>query len=270
MLRSARPGRPATHGAPALRRGRDRVEPRAPGGGRRRRRSARRLPGDRRLRGDARGRRGAASCGGTRVLRDAGRDSRSRARARRWARDRYRGPYLRDALLDAGALVETLETVTFWSRVPALYEAVSSALRESLTAQGHAAGDPLPRLARVSGRARRCTSPSRARRPRTRSPSGARPRRRRATRSWPPAARSPTTTGSAPTTATGTRGRSGRSASRCCGRSRRRSTPAGVMNPGVLVPPDEAHARAYRYARRPATRAQAIRSNSHLERCRSG
>ena len=33
-----------------------------------------------------------------------------------WERDRYRGPYLRDALLDAGALVETLETVAFWSR----------------------------------------------------------------------------------------------------------------------------------------------------------
>ncbi len=53
-----------------------------------------------------------------------------------WARDRYRGPYLRDALLDAGALVETLETVAFWSRVPKVYAAVSHALRESLSAQG--------------------------------------------------------------------------------------------------------------------------------------
>lgn len=53
-----------------------------------------------------------------------------------WARDRYRGPYLRDALLDAGALVETLETVTFWSLLPALYAAVSGALRDSLIAQG--------------------------------------------------------------------------------------------------------------------------------------
>ena len=53
-----------------------------------------------------------------------------------WARERYRGPYLRDALLNAGALVETLETVTFWSRVPRLYEAVSTALREGLSAQG--------------------------------------------------------------------------------------------------------------------------------------
>jgi alkyldihydroxyacetonephosphate synthase len=53
-----------------------------------------------------------------------------------WARERYRGPYLRDALLEAGALVETLETVAFWSAVPRLYEAVSSALRDSLSAQG--------------------------------------------------------------------------------------------------------------------------------------
>ncbi|HWK16567.1 MAG TPA: FAD-binding oxidoreductase [Solirubrobacteraceae bacterium] len=53
-----------------------------------------------------------------------------------WVRDRYHGPYLRDALLDAGALVETLETVTFWSSLPELYAAVSGALRDSLSAQG--------------------------------------------------------------------------------------------------------------------------------------
>ncbi len=53
-----------------------------------------------------------------------------------WARERYRGPYLRDALLDAGALVETLETVAFWRAVPDLYAAVIVALRETLTAAG--------------------------------------------------------------------------------------------------------------------------------------
>jgi len=53
-----------------------------------------------------------------------------------WARERYRGPYLRDALLDAGALVETLETVTFWRALPDLYAAVSAALRDTLTAAG--------------------------------------------------------------------------------------------------------------------------------------
>ena len=53
-----------------------------------------------------------------------------------WAAGRYRGPYLRDALLDAGALVETLETVAFWAAVPGLYAAVAGALRDTLTGLG--------------------------------------------------------------------------------------------------------------------------------------
>jgi alkyldihydroxyacetonephosphate synthase len=53
-----------------------------------------------------------------------------------WARERYASPYLRDALLDAGALVETLETAVFWSGLTRLYEAVGDALRASLTALG--------------------------------------------------------------------------------------------------------------------------------------
>jgi alkyldihydroxyacetonephosphate synthase len=53
-----------------------------------------------------------------------------------WRRGRYRGPYLRDALLDAGALVETLETATFWSALEPLYTSVSDALRRSLSDQG--------------------------------------------------------------------------------------------------------------------------------------
>jgi alkyldihydroxyacetonephosphate synthase len=53
-----------------------------------------------------------------------------------WSRARYQGPYLRDALLDAGALVDTLETVAFWSRLPAVYQAVTDALRDALAGQG--------------------------------------------------------------------------------------------------------------------------------------
>ena len=53
-----------------------------------------------------------------------------------WRTGRYRAPYLRDPLLDAGALVETLETATFWSKLPSLKQAVTTALTESLTAQG--------------------------------------------------------------------------------------------------------------------------------------
>lgn len=47
---------------------------------------------------------------------------------RAWAHGRFDAPYLRDSMLDVGVLVETLETATFWSRVPELYDAVRAAL----------------------------------------------------------------------------------------------------------------------------------------------
>ncbi|HLY50408.1 MAG TPA: FAD-binding oxidoreductase [Solirubrobacteraceae bacterium] len=78
-----------------------------------------------------RGLRGEAN----RLLEDAGAQL-DREAGEAWERDRFRGPYLRDALLSAGALVETLETVTFWSRLPPLYAAVSAALRDALMEQG--------------------------------------------------------------------------------------------------------------------------------------
>jgi alkyldihydroxyacetonephosphate synthase len=49
-----------------------------------------------------------------------------------WAEGRFHGPYLRDSLLDVGVLVETLETVTFWSNLDHVYQAVKQALTESL------------------------------------------------------------------------------------------------------------------------------------------
>jgi alkyldihydroxyacetonephosphate synthase len=53
-----------------------------------------------------------------------------------WLRGRYAGPYLRDALLDRGVMVETLETATTWTRLAELYAAVADALREALGARG--------------------------------------------------------------------------------------------------------------------------------------
>jgi alkyldihydroxyacetonephosphate synthase len=53
-----------------------------------------------------------------------------------WARGRFDGPYLRDALLDLGVLVETFETVTFWSNLDHVYASVKAAIEESLTARG--------------------------------------------------------------------------------------------------------------------------------------
>ncbi len=49
-----------------------------------------------------------------------------------WAHHRFTAPYLRDTMLDAGVLAETLETATVWSRLPELYEAVRTALTNSL------------------------------------------------------------------------------------------------------------------------------------------
>jgi alkyldihydroxyacetonephosphate synthase len=53
-----------------------------------------------------------------------------------WARGRYAAPYLRDELLSRGVLVETLETATSWSGLAALYRGVAGALRDSLGARG--------------------------------------------------------------------------------------------------------------------------------------
>jgi alkyldihydroxyacetonephosphate synthase len=55
---------------------------------------------------------------------------------RAWADARFHGPYLRDALLDVGVLVETLETATFWSNLHAVYDRVKAALEASLAEQG--------------------------------------------------------------------------------------------------------------------------------------
>ncbi|MCW2821212.1 MAG: linked oxidase domain protein [Marmoricola sp.] len=49
-----------------------------------------------------------------------------------WAAGRFHGPYLRDSMLDVGVLVETLETVTFWSRLEQVYDAVRAALVDTL------------------------------------------------------------------------------------------------------------------------------------------
>ena len=50
----------------------------------------------------------------------------------RWEHGRYDGPYLREDLLDAGYLVETLETSATWSRLDATHTAVRAALQAQL------------------------------------------------------------------------------------------------------------------------------------------
>ena len=71
-----------------------------------------------------------------RVLRSSGAVYIGTAAGRSWERGRYQGPYLRDTLMDAGAMVETLETAHTWSGLHDLHGAVRDALRDSLAAQG--------------------------------------------------------------------------------------------------------------------------------------
>ncbi|WP_245367802.1 FAD-binding oxidoreductase [Nocardia goodfellowii] len=56
--------------------------------------------------------------------------------AQEWEHGRFKAPYMRDALLDAGVLCETLETATAWSNLAALKAKVTAALTDSLSAQG--------------------------------------------------------------------------------------------------------------------------------------
>ncbi|MEV6979043.1 FAD-binding oxidoreductase [Kitasatospora sp. NPDC093806] len=62
----------------------------------------------------------------------AGATSLGEAPARAWEHGRFNAPYLRDSLISAGALCETLETATTWSRLADLRSAVTAALSSSL------------------------------------------------------------------------------------------------------------------------------------------
>lgn len=59
--------------------------------------------------------------------------------AKAWEHGRFGAPYLRDSLLSAGALCETLETATTWSNIPSLKAAVTEALTAALAESGTAA-----------------------------------------------------------------------------------------------------------------------------------
>jgi alkyldihydroxyacetonephosphate synthase len=68
----------------------------------------------------------------TAVLSGLGGTSAGTAPGEKWVHGRFDAPYLRDSMLDAGVLVETLETATFWSNLDHLYASVKAALESSL------------------------------------------------------------------------------------------------------------------------------------------
>jgi alkyldihydroxyacetonephosphate synthase len=69
-----------------------------------------------------------------RALRSAGALPLGRGPGEAWRAARFAAPHLRDALLDRGALVETLETATTWSALAGLHGAVRDALSKALAA----------------------------------------------------------------------------------------------------------------------------------------
>jgi alkyldihydroxyacetonephosphate synthase len=73
---------------------------------------------------------------GAPLLRAAGAVSLGEAPGRAWARARYDGPYLRDELMDLGYMVETLETAHTWARLGDLYAAVRDAIDGAMREQG--------------------------------------------------------------------------------------------------------------------------------------
>jgi alkyldihydroxyacetonephosphate synthase len=71
-----------------------------------------------------------------RGLRAGGAAYLGQAAGRSWEHGRYNGPYLRDTLIAQGAMVETLETSHTWTRLGELHAAVGGAIRDALAAEG--------------------------------------------------------------------------------------------------------------------------------------
>ncbi|HEY5977868.1 MAG TPA: FAD-binding oxidoreductase [Solirubrobacterales bacterium] len=71
-----------------------------------------------------------------RELRSGGAVYLGQSAGRSWEHGRYQGPYVRDTLMDMGAMVETLETSHTWSRLAELKAAVGIAIAGSLNSQG--------------------------------------------------------------------------------------------------------------------------------------
>jgi alkyldihydroxyacetonephosphate synthase len=55
---------------------------------------------------------------------------------RAWLAGRFQAPYLRDDLLSHGVMVETLETATRWSNLERLHDAVAGAIERALAEEG--------------------------------------------------------------------------------------------------------------------------------------
>jgi alkyldihydroxyacetonephosphate synthase len=69
---------------------------------------------------------------GLQIARENGGLSVGRSPGEAWLKGRFAAPYLRDELLTLGVMVETLETATQWSNVERLHRAVGKAIADAL------------------------------------------------------------------------------------------------------------------------------------------
>ena len=163
------------------------------------------------------------------VLRRHGAAGLGAAPGRAWERGRFHGPYLRDALLEHGVLVDTLETAATWSDVPGVHRAVTAALGAHAPVVGCHVSHLYP-----TGRVAVLHLPRAPRRRRRARASGARPRPPPRRRCWPRAGRSPTTTPSGATTRRGSTRELGATGVAALRAVKRELDPAGILNPGKL------------------------------------
>ncbi|MBN1953785.1 MAG: FAD-binding oxidoreductase [Anaerolineae bacterium] len=66
-----------------------------------------------------------------------------------WKRDRFAHPYLRDIMMDAGVMVDTLETATTWSNLPRLYDEMTTAVRAAIQSSGGGPGYVMTHISHV-------------------------------------------------------------------------------------------------------------------------
>ena len=173
-----------------------------------------------------------------RELRAGGAAYLGQAAGRSWEHGRYQGPYLRDTLMEMGAMVETLETSHTWSRLAEPASARSaprSATRSPARARpgivfchlSHAYPDGASLYFTFISRARAGRRDRAVARGQARRLRGDRRGRGR---------RSPTTTRSASTTPPTWRPRSARLGIEALRAVKAELDPAGIMNPGKLLP----------------------------------
>ena len=72
----------------------------------------------------------------TTALKNGGAIRLGQSAGRGWEQGRFHGPYLREALLDRGVVVETLETAQQWSGHQALYSETTAAIRSAMDSCG--------------------------------------------------------------------------------------------------------------------------------------